>query len=223
MKRSISFFSMVMTVLFLMAQHELPSLPYSYSALEPYIDSATMHIHYNNHHGAYVRNLNASLDKYPELKSKPLAELFANMNEVPSDIRTSVRNNGGGHYNHVLFWELLTPASKSKITPYVEEELTAAFGSVERFKEGFEQAAMTRFGSGWAWLIRDESGRLRIISTPNQDNPLMSVLSVNGTPILALDVWEHAYYLHYQSRRAEYVKNFWNIVNWEKVEERLML
>ncbi len=221
MKKILFLVSCVLISLSAVAQYQLPKLNYSYSALEPYIDSATMHIHYNNHHGAYTKNLNDALAKYPELQKKPLAELFANMDQVPADIKVSVRNNGGGFYNHVLFWELLTPASKSKMTGYVEQELVKAFGTVDKFKEAFEKAAATRFGSGWAWLIKDSTGKYRIISTPNQDNPLMSVIDVKGEPILALDVWEHAYYLKYQSKRAEYVKNFWNIVNWAEVEKRM--
>lgn len=221
MKKTLFILACVFTALAASAQYQLPKLNYSYSALEPYIDSATMYIHYNNHHGAYTKNLNDALAKYPELQKKPLNELFANMNEVPADIKVSVRNNGGGFYNHVLFWELLTPASKSKMSGYVEQELVKAFGTVDKFKEAFEKAAATRFGSGWAWLIKDSTGKYRIISTPNQDNPLMSVIDVKGEPILALDVWEHAYYLKYQSKRAEYVKNFWNIVNWAEVEKRM--
>lgn len=221
MKKTLFLVSCVLISLSAVAQYQLPKLNYSYSALEPSIDSATMHIHYNNHHGAYTKNLNDALAKYPELQKKPLTELFANMDQVPADIKVSVRNNGGGFYNHVLFWELLTPASKSKMTGYVEQELVKAFGTVDKFKEAFEKAASTRFGSGWAWLIKDSTGKYRIISTPNQDNPLMSVIDVKGEPILALDVWEHAYYLKYQSKRAEYVKNFWNIVNWAEVEKRM--
>lgn len=221
MKKTLFLVSCVLISLSAVAQYQLPKLNYSYSALEPSIDSATMHIHYNNHHGAYTKNLNDALAKYPELQKKPLTELFANMDQVPADIKVSVRNNGGGFYNHVLFWELLTPASKSKMTGYVEQELVKAFGTVDKFKEAFEKAASTRFGSGWAWLIKDNTGKYRIISTPNQDNPLMSVIDVKGEPILALDVWEHAYYLKYQSKRAEYVKNFWNIVNWAEVEKRM--
>lgn len=221
MKKTLFLVSCVLISLSAVAQYQLPKLNYSYSALEPSIDSATMHIHYNNHHGAYTKNLNDALAKYPELQKKPLTELFANMDQVPADIKVSVRNNGGGFYNHVLFWELLTPASKSKMSGYVEQELVKAFGTVDKFKEAFEKAASTRFGSGWAWLIKDSTGKYRIISTPNQDNPLMSVIDVKGEPILALDVWEHAYYLKYQSKRAEYVKNFWNIVNWAEVEKRM--
>jgi len=219
MKKTFLLFSITLLASVALAQYQLPGLSYSYKALEPYIDSTTMYIHYNNHHGAYTKNLNDALAKYPELQKKPLAELFANMDQVPADIKVSVRNNGGGFYNHVLFWELLTPASKSKITPFVEQELIKSFGTVDKFKEAFEKAAATRFGSGWAWLVKDKAGKYRIISTPNQDNPLMSVIDVNGQPVLALDVWEHAYYLKYQSKRADYIKNFWNIVNWNKVEE----
>jgi Fe-Mn family superoxide dismutase len=219
MKKIFFILSFMIAASVAIAQYQLPKLMYSYSALEPYIDSATMYIHYNNHHGAYTRNLNEALAKYPELQKKPLLEIFANMDEVPSDIKTSVRNNGGGFYNHVLFWELLTPAASSKMTPYVEQQLVKAFGTVDAFKAEFEKAAATRFGSGWAWLIKDASGNLKIISTPNQDNPLMSLNKEKGSPVLALDVWEHAYYLKYQSRRAEYTKNFWKIVNWNKVEE----
>lgn len=201
------------------AQYKLPQLNYGYADLEPYIDSMTMRIHYNNHHAAYTNNLNVALNKYPELFKKNLVEIFQNFEELPTDIQTSVRNNGGGYYNHVLFWELLTPASKSKMTPVVEKALVANFGSVEKFKEEFEKAAATRFGSGWAWLIKDVNGKLKITSTPNQDNPWMSFAEVKGKPVLALDVWEHAYYLKYQSKRADYSKAFWSVVNWKKVEE----
>lgn len=205
----------------LQAQYKLPRLNYAYADLEPYIDSATMYIHYNNHHAAYTNNLNAALNKYPELLKKDLIEIFQNLEELPSDIQLSVRNNGGGYYNHLLFWELLTPPAKSKITPAVQKALVSGFGSVEKFKEEFEKAATSRFGSGWAWLIKDASGKLKVISTSNQDNPWMSCVQTKGKPILALDVWEHAYYLKYRSKRADYVKSFWKVVNWEKVEELL--
>ncbi|MDD4427399.1 MAG: superoxide dismutase [Paludibacter sp.] len=203
------------------AQYKLPQLNYKYTDLEPYIDSATMYVHYNNHHAAYTNNLNKALSKYPELYKKKLVEIFQHVEELPADIQTSVRNNGGGYYNHLLFWELLTPPAKSKMTPAVERALIADFGSVEKFKEEFEKAATGRFGSGWAWLIKDAGGKLKIISTPNQDNPWMSFAKTKGKPILALDVWEHAYYLKYQSKRADYAKAFWSVVNWEKVEELL--
>lgn len=219
MKRTFFIVSLVAVGMSLMAQYQLPRLDYSYSALEPYIDSTTMYIHYNNHHAAYTTNLNKALAEFPDLQKQPVTDLFAQLDKVPETIRTSVRNNGGGYYNHMLFWQMLTPPANSKMTAYVEEVLTANFGSVDRFKEAFGKAAATRFGSGWAWFIKDTGGKYRIISTPNQDNPLMSVVSVNGTPILALDVWEHAYYLKYQSKRADYVSNFWSVVNWKKVEE----
>lgn len=207
----------------LSAQHKLSVMPFPYAALEPYIDSTTMNIHHNNHQGAQVNNLNVALSKYPALFQKSLEEIFRNMDEIPDDIFTSVRNNGGGHWNHDLFWQILTPAGKSKMTPAVQSALEKNFGSVEKFKEAFERAAATRVGSGWVWLIKDANGRLKITSTPNQDNPLMSFIdpSERGKPVLALDVWEHAYYLKYQWRRAEYVKNFWNIVNWSRVEALL--
>ncbi len=201
------------------AQYKLPQLNYGYADLEPYIDSATMYIHYNNHHAAYTNNLNVALNKYPELFKKDLIEIFQNLEELPADIQTTVRNNGGGFYNHVLFWSMLTPPAKSKMTPAVEKALTKSFGSVENFKDEFQKAAASRFGSGWAWLIKDVNGKLKITSTPNQDNPWMQFADAKGKPILALDVWEHAYYLKYQSKRADYSKAFWSVVNWEKVEE----
>ena len=221
MKKLSIFLSLMMLVASttLWAQYKLPKLDYGYADLEPYIDSATMKIHYNNHHAAYTNNLNATLQKYPELFKKDIVEIFQNFNEIPADIQTAVRNNGGGYYNHLLFWSMLTPAAKSKMSPAVEQALTKNFGSVAQFKEAFEKAAMTRFGSGWAWLIKDASGKLKITSTANQDNPLMSFADEKGKPLLTLDVWEHAYYLKYQSKRADYTKAFWSVVNWMKVEE----
>jgi len=220
--KKLSFFLSLMLLVAgtsLLAQYKLPKLEYGYADLEPYIDSTTMRIHYNNHHAAYTNNLNAALQKYPELFKKDIVEVFQNFNEIPADIHTAVRNNGGGYYNHLLFWSMLTPASKSKMSPAVEQALTKNFGSVAQFKEAFEKAAMTRFGSGWAWLIKDATGKLKITSTANQDNPLMSFADEKGKPLLALDVWEHAYYLKYQSKRADYTKAFWSVVNWAKVEE----
>ncbi|OJV40689.1 MAG: superoxide dismutase [Bacteroidales bacterium 36-12] len=211
----------ILTSLAVNAQYSLPKLNYGYADLEPYIDSTTMYIHYNNHHAAYIKNLNAALSKYPELFKKNIVEIFQNFEELPSDIQTAVRNNGGGYYNHMLFWEFLTPPSKSKMTADVEKALKANFGSVEKFKESFEAAAASRFGSGWAWLIKEPNGQLKIVSTANQDNPLMSFSDNKGKIILALDVWEHAYYLKYQSKRLDYTKAFWNVVNWEKVGELL--
>jgi Fe-Mn family superoxide dismutase len=222
MKRVQLLLLVVFTLVFTaQSQYKLPQLNYGYADLEPYIDSTTMYIHYNNHHAAYTNNLNAALSKYPEMYKKDLVEIFQNFEELPADIQTAVRNNGGGYYNHVLFWELLTPPSKSKMTPVVEKALIDNFGSVDNFKAAFEKAAATRFGSGWAWLIKDKSGKLKIVSTPNQDNPLMSFAEAKGKPVLAIDVWEHAYYLKYQSKRADYTKAFWQVVNWQKVEELL--
>lgn len=204
-----------------MAQHKLPDLPYAYDALEPYVDSTTMRIHHKNHHAAYVNNLNKSLEKYPDLQQKNIVELMGTLDQLPSDIQTSVRNNGGGHFNHTLFWTMLTPANKSRMTKKVEKALEKSFGSIENFKTEFEKAAMTRFGSGWAWLIRNEQGNLQIISTANQDNPIMNNAAVKGQPLLAIDVWEHAYYLKYQSKRGEYLKSFWSVVNWKEVEKHM--
>lgn len=203
------------------AQFKLPSLTYRYSALEPYIDSTTMYIHLNNHHAAYVNNLNKTLEKYPDLQQLSIEELLANLNKVPTDIQTAIKNNGGGHYNHSLFWTLLAPVSSSKISPALEQKLSKSFGSLDAFKVEFEKAALSRFGSGWVWLIKNNTGDLQIISTPNQESPIMSSADVKGIPVLLLDVWEHAYYLKYQSKRAAYVKAFWNVVNWQEVEKRV--
>ena len=200
------------------AQFTLPALSFKYAALEPHIDSTTMFIHLNNHHAAYVNNLNKALEKYPELANLSIEKLISSVNTLPADIQNVVRNNGGGHYNHSLFWTLLTPATSSKISEALAKKIALEFGSVAEFKNKFEAASATRFGSGWAWLIKDSSGKLKIISTPNQDNPLMDVVADKGKPVLALDVWEHAYYLKYQSKRAAYVKAFWNVVNWSEVE-----
>ncbi len=195
---------------------ELPSLPYPYNALEPYIDEQTMTIHHTKHHAGYVNNLNAALEKYPELQTYSVEDLLRNIQSVPEDIRTAVRNNGGGHANHSLFWTVMTPNGGGAPTGELAAAINAAFGSFDAFKETFTKAAMTRFGSGWAWLVVDGFGKLRVYSTPNQDSPYMD----GFTPILGLDVWEHAYYLKYQNRRAEYVNNWWNVVNWEEVARR---
>lgn len=208
----------LMASFFAMAQFSLPSLPYKYNALEPYIDSTTMYIHLNNHHAAYVTNLNKALEKYPELQQKNIFELLQSIDKLPADIQTTVRNNGGGHYNHSLFWKLLAPAGSAPMSASLEKKLVDSFGSIDNFKTAFEKAATTRFGSGWAWLVVDSNGKFKIISTPNQDNTLMSVINEKGKPVLALDVWEHAYYLKYQSKRAAYVKAFWSVVNWAEVE-----
>jgi Fe-Mn family superoxide dismutase len=196
-----------------MAKFELPKLTYSYDALEPYIDKTTMEIHYTKHHNAYVTNLNKALEG-TELEGKSLEEMFLTISKLPA----AVRNNGGGHWNHSLFWTLMNQNGGGAPKGKVADAINSAFNSFDEFKTKFNTAATTRFGSGWAWLIV-QSGKLVVSSTPNQDNPLMDVAEVKGTPILALDVWEHAYYLKYQNRRPEYIDNWWNVVNWEKVNE----
>jgi Fe-Mn family superoxide dismutase len=193
--------------------HLLPELTYKYDALEPAIDAKTMEIHHGKHHAAYVSNLNNVLTDYKDLQSKTIEELISNMNGVPETIRTAVRNNGGGHFNHSLFWKMIAPGVAKKPDSTIEKEIATTFSTFESFTEKFSQAAMTRFGSGWAWLVLDKSKKLMVYSTANQDSPVMEGL----TPLLGLDVWEHAYYLKYQNRRADYVKAFWSIVNWDYV------
>ncbi|MFA7434759.1 MAG: superoxide dismutase [Bacilli bacterium] len=193
----------------------LEKLPYEYDALEPYIDKETMHFHHDKHHQAYVNNLNAALENHPELHNKTLEDLLRNLNTLPNDIQTKVRNNGGGVFNHNLFFDLLTPNSPKKPVGKLAEAIDAKFGSFEKFKETFKKAAMDRFGSGWAWLVADKNNELMIVSTPNQDVPLQ----LEVKPLLLIDVWEHAYYLNYQNRRADYVENFFNIIDWEKVNK----
>jgi len=188
----------------------LPALPYANSALEPYIDATTMEIHHDKHHGAYVTNLNNAV-KGTEWENKTIEEILANISKLPP----AVRNNGGGHYNHSLFWTLLKPNGGGTPTGALGNAITETFGSFDKFKETFANAGATRFGSGWAWLTAS-GGKLTISSTPNQDNPIMDIAEVKGTPILGLDVWEHAYYLKYQNRRPEYITNFWNVVNWDE-------
>lgn len=194
---------------------ELPQLPYAYDALEPHIDKETMNIHHTKHHNTYVTNLNNALEGNEELLSKSVEEVISNLDAVPEATRTAVRNNGGGHANHSLFWQVISPNGGGEPTGELAEAINAKFGGFEGFKEEFSKAATTRFGSGWAWLVI-QNGELEVISTPNQDNPLME----GKTPILGLDVWEHAYYLNYQNRRPEYINAFWNIVNWEEVSKR---
>lgn len=194
--------------------YQLPKLPYGYDALEPYIDVETMHIHHEKHHNTYVTNLNAAIEKHPELGSKSIEELIADIDVLPEDIRTAVRNNGGGHANHTFFWEIMAPKAGGEPVGELKTAIDEAFGSFTDFKAKFKAAATTRFGSGWAWLVLKD-GKLEIISTPNQDSPLMEGL----TPILGLDVWEHAYYLNYRNVRPDYVDAFWNVVNWDKVNE----
>jgi len=195
--------------------HQLPPLPYAFDALEPHIDAQTMEIHHDRHHATYVNNLNAALEAHPDLQSKSIEELISNLDALPEAIRTAVRNNGGGHANHTLFWEILSPNGGGAPTGELADAINAAFGSFDNFKAEFTKAATTRFGSGWAWLIVD-GDKLAITSTPNQDSPLME----GKTPILGLDVWEHAYYLKYQNKRPDYISAFWNVVNWDEVSKR---
>ncbi|MGG3941384.1 superoxide dismutase SodA [Peribacillus psychrosaccharolyticus] len=194
---------------------ELPQLPYAYDALEPHIDKETMNIHHTKHHNTYVTNLNAALEGNEELLSKSVEEIVANLDAVPEEKRTAVRNNGGGHANHSLFWTIISPNGGGQPTGKLAEAITSKFGSYDSFKEEFAKAATTRFGSGWAWLVVN-NGEIEITSTPNQDSPL----SEGKTPIIGLDVWEHAYYLNYQNRRPEYINAFWNVVNWNEAEKR---
>jgi Fe-Mn family superoxide dismutase len=194
---------------------QLPALPYANNALEPHFDAQTMEIHHDRHHAAYVNNLNAALENHADLQSLSIEELMANISEHS----TAIRNNGGGHYNHSMFWKLLSPNGGGEPKGALAEAIDTYFGSFEKFKDEFSRAGTTRFGSGWAWLVV-ASGKLVISSTPNQDNPLMDVTEVKGTPILALDVWEHAYYLKYQNKRPDYIAAFWNLVNWEEVSVR---
>ena len=195
---------------------KLPDLGYAYDALEPHIDARTMEIHHTEHHQAYVNNLNAALEKHPYLHGASLETLLRNLAALPAEIQTAVRNNGGGHANHSLFWEVIAPGGSSEPTGALAQAIQEAFGSFEAFKEQFAKAAATRFGSGWAWLAVDAFGKLHVFSTANQDSPLMQ----GFTPILGLDVWEHAYYLKYQNRRPEYIQAFWNVVNWDVVAQK---
>lgn len=194
---------------------ELPSLPYAFEALEPHIDTATMQIHHGKHHAAYVNNLNTAISG-TDLDSRSLEDILKNI----SKYSPAVRNNAGGHYNHSLFWTILSPNGGGEATGELAEAISARFGSFDEFKKLFAQAAATRFGSGWAWLLVQEDGTLQISSTPNQDNPTMDIAELRGTPILGLDVWEHAYYLHYQNHRPDYVAAFWNLVDWNAVATR---
>jgi len=194
----------------------LPPLPYPTNALEPHIDAQTMEIHHGKHHNAYVTNLNAALEKAPELADKSLDDLLRNLNSVPEAVRTAVRNNGGGHWNHSQFWKTMAPNAGGAPTGKLAAAIDAAFGDFEKFKEAFQTAGAGRFGSGWVWLV-NEGGKLAITSTPNQDNPLMEGKSA---PLLGNDVWEHAYYLKYQNRRPDYLKAWWNTVNWDEVAKR---
>ncbi len=197
--------------------HELPPLPYDYSALEPHIDAQTMTLHHDKHHQTYVTNLNTAVEKHPELQNMSAEELVSNLQNVPEDVRTAVRNNGGGHVNHTMFWRIMGPNGGGEPTGPIADAINQTFGSFDAFKQQFNAAGAARFGSGWVWLVRDSGGNLSITSTQNQDNPLME----GQFPILGNDVWEHAYYLKYQNRRAEYLQAWWNTVNWDEVNNRL--
>lgn len=191
-------------------------LSYDYNALEPYVDARTMEIHYSKHHAAYTANLNKAVEG-TSLEGRSIEDLFAEISKLPA----AVRNNGGGYFNHNVFWSVMGPNGGGQPSGEVLEAINAAFGSFDEFKSKFSTAAATRFGSGWAWLVKQADGSLAVSSTPNQDNPLMDLAEVKGTPLLTIDVWEHAYYLHYQNRRPEYVEAFWNVVNWEEVARRM--
>jgi len=194
---------------------ELPALPYDYAALEPTISSETMTLHHDKHHGAYVTNLNAAVEKAPELAGKGVEELVSDLNAVPEGVRAAVRNNGGGHINHTMFWELMTPGGATEPSGALLEAINASFGSLDDFKKQFNAAGVARFGSGWVWLVKDGGGSLSIVSTPNQDNPI----SEGHTPVLGNDVWEHSYYVDYRNLRPKYLEAWWNVVNWDKVAE----
>ena len=196
--------------------HSLPPLPYAFNALEPHIDAKTMEIHHGKHHQAYVTNLNAALDKHPELQGKSIEDLLKGINSVPEDIRTAVRNNGGGHANHTMFWEIMGPNGGGSPTGAVADAFNASFGGFDKLKEEFKKAAIGRFGSGWAWVI-DNGGKLVVESSANQDSPLMEGKKI----VFGIDVWEHAYYLNYQNRRPDYVDAWWNVVNWDAINKRL--
>lgn len=196
--------------------HEVPSLPYKYSDLEPYIDEETMRIHHTKHHQAYVDKLNAALERYPDLQRKSIHDLMADLSAIPEEIRPVVQNNGGGHLNHLMFWEMVGPAGTSPHEQTISL-IDAAFGSLDNFKAKFKEAALGRFGSGWAWLVLTPERTLQIITTQNQDTPW----SEGKRPVLGIDVWEHAYYLKYQNRRADYIEAFWNVVNWSTVEKNI--
>jgi Fe-Mn family superoxide dismutase len=196
--------------------HEVPPLPYPFDALEPHIDARTMEIHHDKHHAAYVSNLNKALEKHPELTSKSVEDLLRDLDSVPEDIRTAVRNNGGGHANHSLFWPIMSPEGGGEPDGDLAEAIAQAFGDFASFKEKLAGAGTGRFGSGWAWLSVERGGKVRVEDTANQDSPI----SQGRTPILGLDVWEHAYYLKYQNRRPDYIQAWWNVVNWEEVADR---
>ncbi|MBV6623186.1 MAG: superoxide dismutase [Rivularia sp. (in: Bacteria)] len=195
----------------------LPELPYAANALEKAIDAETMKLHHDRHHAAYVKNLNAALQKYPELQNKSVEAMLRDLNSVPEDIRETVRNNGGGHLNHTIFWQIMSPNGGGEPTGEIAQQINQTFGSFDAFKKQFNQAGGDRFGSGWVWLVRNPQNQLQIVTTPNQDSPIMDSLY----PIMGNDVWEHAYYLRYQNQRAEYLNNWWNVVNWSEINRRI--
>jgi superoxide dismutase, Fe-Mn family len=199
--------------------YELPKLPYDYNALEPHIDARTMEIHHSKHHQAYITNLNNAIKGKADLEKKSVEDLIRDLNSVPEDIRTAVRNNGGGHANHSFFWKIMGPKAGGEPKGKLADDIKSTFGGFDQFKEKFADAGVKRFGSGWAWLIKNKGGKLEIVSTANQDSPLMgkAIAGAEGTPILGVDVWEHAYYLNYQNRRPDYLKAWWNVVNWDAV------
>jgi superoxide dismutase, Fe-Mn family len=199
-----------------MTEYTLPPLPYDFGALEPHIDAKTMEIHHGKHHQAYINNLNAALKDHPEHQGKPIEQLIANLDALPEGIRTAVRNNGGGHANHSLFWQLMKPQGGGDPTGPLAQAIASELGGFPAFKEAFTKAATTRFGSGWAWLVKGQDGTLAVTSTPNQDSPIME----GQTPLLGIDVWEHAYYLKYQNRRPDYIAAWWNTINWDEVNRR---
>jgi superoxide dismutase, Fe-Mn family len=198
--------------------YELPPLSYPFNALEPHIDAKTMEIHHDKHHQAYITNANNALKDHPDLAAKPVDELIANLSQVPESIRTVVRNNAGGHSNHSFFWKIMAPNAGGAPKGKLAEAITATFGSVDAFKEKFQAAAGSRFGSGWAWLVVNKEGKLEVTSTPNQDSPIMEGLK----PVLGVDVWEHSYYLLYQNRRPDYLKAWWNVVSWDQAEKNFL-
>ena len=196
--------------------YEVPPLPYDYSALEPYIDTQTMQLHHDKHHAAYVNNLNAAVQSHAQFASLPVEQLIQHLNELPENIRTAVRNNGGGHANHSMFWQIMTPNGGGQPSGDLANAINSTFGSFDQFKAAFNDAGTKRFGSGWAWLILDKNGNLQVTSSANQDSPLME----GNFPIMGNDVWEHAYYLKYQNRRGDYLTAWWNVVNWDEVNRR---
>ncbi|MCY7323985.1 MAG: superoxide dismutase [Phormidesmis sp. CAN_BIN36] len=196
--------------------HQLDSLPYSYDALEPYIDTQTMQLHHDKHHAAYVNNLNGALEKYPDLQNKQVEELVKTLDSIPEDIRATVRNNAGGHINHTMFWQIMKPSGGGEPTGDLARAIESTFGTFDTFKQQFNDAGVKRFGSGWVWLVKNSQGNLQITSTANQDSPLIEGYS----PIFGNDVWEHAYYLKYQNRRPEYLNAWWNVINWDEINRR---